>query len=318
MRITNKMLYDNAFTNASNHLQTIEDLQNKLASGKAISKPSDDPTAVNQSMLLRNTLAEQDQYVNNINQAVTWMDATDSALGDANSVLQRARTLAVQGSSDTESPLSRQSIAKEIRQLKEQLRGIANTQITGRYLFAGSQTLTAPYPPFNGANGGPTTPVYTLPLANQAQLDNTDALSVQIGPSTPLTYNVQGTAAFGKTTDLGPPPGATNVFQTLENLATGLDNNQTSQISAQITQIDSGIDTISLQRADLGGRRNRATLLQARYQTSDVSLKDLLSKYQDVDMPKLVSDLTLAQQIYQASLSASGKIIQPTLMDFLH
>jgi flagellar hook-associated protein 3 FlgL len=317
MRVTNKMLYDNAFGAASDQLDKISNLQNKLATGKAIQRPSDDPTAVNQSMLLQTTISEQAQYSKNIDQSVTWLDATDSALNDANTVLQRARTLAVEGASDTQSASSRQSIAKEIRLLKEQLRGIANSQVTGRYLFAGSQTLVQPYPAFNMPNGGPVYNTAMSPL-NAGNLDDQSSLGVQVGPGTTLTYNTTGVSVFDKTIDLGPPPAPTNVFQTLENLATSLDNNQTSAISGAITQIDQRIDKVSLARADIGGTRNRATLLQDRYKTSQVSLKGLLSQYQDVDMPQLVSDLTQSQQVYQASLAASAKIIQPTLMDFLH
>ena len=83
MRITNRMINDNVYRNAGMHLEKMERLQNQLASGRAISKPSDDPTAVNQSMLLRNTLADQEQFVRNINQATTWMEKSATSSRNA-------------------------------------------------------------------------------------------------------------------------------------------------------------------------------------------------------------------------------------------
>lgn len=312
MRITNRMINDTVFRNTAAHLEKLSGLQDKLASGKAITKPSDDPAAVNQSMLLRNTLSDQTQYIKNIDLVTSWLDTADQTLGDASSVMHRARELAVQGSSDTLTPAARTSIGKEIRQLKEQLRGISNTQLAGRYIFAGSQTLTEPYPPFNPLDNPrlyPPTAVYPTPAA--ANLDSTSELIAEIGPSQTVAYNVTGTNAFGATTD---PDGA---FQVLEDLASALDTNDTPNISLQIARIDTRLDAISSERADVGGKRNRVTLLQDRYNATEVSLKDLLSRNEDVDMPKIVSDMTLSQQVFQASLSAGAKIIQPTLMDFL-
>lgn len=312
MRITNRMINDTVFRNTSAHLDKLSGLQDKLASGKAITKPSDDPAAVNQSMLLRNTLSDQQQYVKNIDLVTSWLDTADQTMGDATSVMQRARELAVQGSSDTLTPNARTSIAKEIRQLQEQMRGIANTQLAGRYLFAGSQTLTEPYPSFNAIANPPAYPppaVYATPAP--ARLNSTSSLLAEIGPGQTVEYNVTGTNAFGATT---APDSA---FQVLEDLASALDTNDTVNISAQITRIDDRLDAISSQRADVGGKRNRVTLLQDRYNATEVSLKDLLSRNEDVDMPKIVSEMTLSQQVFQASLSAGAKIIQPTLMDFL-
>ena len=312
MRVTNRMMNDDVFRNTQAQLEKLSNLQNEIASGKAVTKPSDNPSAVNQAMLLQNTLSDQDQYVKNIDMVNTWLDTADQSLGDATTVMQRARELAVQGASGTLTPQSRSDIAKEVRQLSEQLRGIANTQIAGRYIFAGSQTLTTPYPPTNPTANPPVfppPPVYPNPAP--ANVDSTSPLTAEIGPQQTIQYNVTGTDAFGATTD------PNSAFQVLEDLASALDTNNTTAISTQIDRIDSRLDAIDLQRADIGGKRNRTTLLENSYSATSVSLKDLLSKDTDVDIPQVVSDMTLAQQVFQASLAAGAKIIQPTLLDFL-
>ncbi|MNX82917.1 Flagellar hook-associated protein 3 [compost metagenome] len=297
MRVTNKMISDSVYRNAGTHLEKMADLQEKLASGKAINKPSDDPSAVNVAMLLRNTLADQDQYVSNLKQVDTWLKTGDQTIDSAQTVMLRALVLANEGASDTGTPDSRKALAQEVRELKEQLRGIANTQLAGRYIFAGSETLTEPYP-----NGAPPFP---------AKLDNVDTLTAEIGPGISIQYNVTGTDVFGATTD------PNSAFQVLEDLATALEADDGTTTGVQIDRINARLDSMSLQRAGLGGKLNRTELLTERYAETEVSMRDLLSANEEVDMPKVISQLSLSTTVYQASLAASARIMQPTLMDFL-
>lgn len=315
MRVTNRMINDNVYRNAGMHLEKMEKLQNQLASGRAITKPSDDPTAVNQSMLLRNTLTDQEQYVRNIDQVNTWLDTSDQTIGTAQSVMQRALELAVQGSNGTNSRESQQALAQEVRQLKDELRGIANTKLAGRHIFNGSQTLQEPYPAFAPEAKPPAARVPSYPSAAStpvaAALDNTDSLTAAIGPGVSVQYNVSGTDVFGATGD------GNSAFEVLDKLTYALEGGDVDTASRLITNLQDRIDDMSLKRAELGGKRNRTDLLNSRYSETEVSMKSLLSTYEDVDMPKVISELTLSQSVYQASLAASAKIMQPTLMDFL-
>lgn len=296
MRVTNKMISDSVYRNAGAHLEKMADLQEKLASGKAITKPSDDPSAVNMSMLLRNTLSDQDQYIENLKQVDTWLKTADQTIDSGQTVMLRALQLATEGASDTGTPDARKALAKEVRELKEQLRGIGNTQLAGRFIFAGSQTLTEPYP---------------QTVADPTKVDNTDALTAEIGPGVSIQYNVTGSDVFGATTD---PESA---FQVLEDLAVALEADDGTTTGQQIDRINKRLDAMSLQRAGLGGKQNRTELLAQRYSEAEVNLRDLLSANEEVDMPKVISELTLSTSVYQASLAASARIIQPSLMDFL-
>lgn len=315
MRVTNRMISENVYRNAGMHLEKMERLQNQLASGRAITKPSDDPTAVNQSMLLRNTLSDQEQYVRNIEQVNTWLETSDQTIGTAQSVLHRALELAVQGSNGTNSPEAHAALAKEVRQLKDEMRGIANTQLAGRFIFAGSQTLQEPYPEYASSAPPPAARVPTWPspasIPVATRLDSTDPLMAGIGPGVSIQYNASGSDVFGSTTD------PNSAFEVLDRLAYALEGGDVDTASSLITGIQERIDDMSLKRAELGGKRNRTELLNNRYSETEVSLKSLLSTYEDVDMPKVISQLTLSQSVYQASLAASAKIMQPTLMDFL-
>jgi flagellar hook-associated protein 3 FlgL len=44
---------------------------------------------------------------------------------------------------------------------------------------------------------------------------------------------------------------------------------------------------------------------------------DKLSKTEDADLAKTITDLTNQEAVYKASLAASAKVVQPSLIDFL-
>src|SRR3954451_348607 len=95
----------------------LAEYQEKLSSGKQLTKPSDDPTAIGSALRLRADLDANRQYQRNVDAATGWQDATDSALGSINDIVQRARELLVQAGNDSLGPTGRSEIASEITQL---------------------------------------------------------------------------------------------------------------------------------------------------------------------------------------------------------
>jgi flagellar hook-associated protein 3 FlgL len=80
-----------------------------------------------------------------VNEGVGRLNLSDSVLETAGNTLQRAKELAIQMRNDTNTAVERRNAAQEVQQLMLSLAGIANTQLNGRFLFAGSQTHTEPF-----------------------------------------------------------------------------------------------------------------------------------------------------------------------------
>jgi flagellar hook-associated protein 3 FlgL len=57
--------------------------------------------------------------------------------------------------------------------------------------------------------------------------------------------------------------------------------------------------------------------MKARNDMDGVTLKQSLSQVEDVDLAQVTLELQMQQVAYQASLSATAKVIQPSLADFL-
>ncbi len=144
MRITNKMMTNNALYNINNNKNLLSNLEQQYSSGKKITKPSDDPIVAVRALKFRTNLAELNQYYEkNIPDALAWMDVTESALNTVNGIITSMNTYCNQGANDYPTAEDRNAIATNLDQLKGQLYQEGNTNYAGRYVFSGYKTDTS-------------------------------------------------------------------------------------------------------------------------------------------------------------------------------
>ncbi|HMC71482.1 MAG TPA: flagellin [Mycobacteriales bacterium] len=117
----------------------------QLSTGKQLNAPSDDPARIAQDLSVRTAIDTTGQQAKNVQSAVSELTTTDSALSSLTAVLQSARQLAIQGSSDTLTAQQRAAIGSQIDQLLQQSVAVGNTSYAGRYVFGG--TTSAGNPP---------------------------------------------------------------------------------------------------------------------------------------------------------------------------
>lgn len=293
MRVTESMLQTQFMRNLRHNLRRLGKTEYKLASGKEISRPSDDPVRLQQAMIYRSTLNAMEQYQRNIEDAVSWQEMTESALNHATDVLQRARELALQGANDTNSAESRLALVPEIEQLKEHLLQIANTQYNGKYIFSGTatsdQTIDAAYNLFG----------------------NDEYIKYEVSPGIEMEVNLTFKETFGDVM------AGDSVFHALDKVIDGLKNNDSTAINDGIGMLDSSQETLLAARARLGSRTNRLEITLQRLLDDMINFQDLLSKAEDADFAEVIMDLKTQEAVYRASLAAGARIIQPTLVDFL-
>lgn len=293
-RITGQMLTTSLLSDLNSITDKLAQSQSRLSSGKQILKPSDDPFGTARALAYRDELAQNQQYQTNINNATSWQNATDTALGDIGDLAQRARDLVVQGANDSTGANGRTAIAAEIDQIIESIKTAANTQYAGRYIFAGSKTTTAPYT----ANGPDT---YN---------GDTGALNTEIGPSVQVPINVDGQSVIGD--------GTSGLLATLRQISADLQSGNTTALqTTDLQAMDTENDNITNIRATVGAREDRLTTALSRLQQLEQSTTNLLSNTEDADMAQTMVDLSQQQAVYQAALKAGADIVQPTLMDFL-
>jgi flagellar hook-associated protein 3 FlgL len=145
MRVTGKMIRDKILSNTNRAMENLQFAQTQLATGKRILKPSDDPLGLSKAMKARAVLADDEQYVRNIEDALSWLENTEPAVDDMVTVLTELKEIAVEGANDTKSAEERLVLAAQVEDLIERLMGLGNTEFAGKYVFAGTYTTTPPY-----------------------------------------------------------------------------------------------------------------------------------------------------------------------------
>src|SRR5690606_33618745 len=115
-RVTQLGLQRSSLAHLQQNLGAMAKLQERLTSGKVLTRPSDDPAATVDAMQVRADQRATAQYARNAADGDAWLTTVDSALGDVLSDLRRARDLTVRGaSSGALGPSARAAIAAELR-----------------------------------------------------------------------------------------------------------------------------------------------------------------------------------------------------------
>ncbi len=93
--------------------------------------------------------------------------------------------------------------------------------------------------------------------------------------------------------------------------------NMKNAFSHGLTVFQKHQDTVSLARADVGARQNRLALNESRLEAQKLTIKNLKSINEDINVVNVGVELEEAQSIYNASLKAVAQVVQKKLLDFL-
>ncbi|MFC0187353.1 flagellar hook-associated protein FlgL [Fictibacillus aquaticus] len=296
MRVTQNMLSNNMLRHISDSYRRMDKTQEQLTTGKKISRPSDDPVVAMKGMAYRTGLTEVEQFKRNLSEAYNWVENSDAALDKATSVLQRIRELTVQASNDTLDASQKAMIGEEVTQLKEHLVSIANTQVAGKYIFNGNDTKNSP-----------------VDLEKAKISNNSNYVSIELSKGIPVSVNINATKVF--TYNTGSPE--TGLFGDIQELEKALNGTGTMPIASFIDKLESNINNIVGERAELGARYNRIELIDARVSEQEVIANRVLSDNEDAEIERVITDLKMQESVHRAALGVGARIVQPSLLDFL-
>lgn len=141
MRITNKIIQNNAITNINGNKVLEDNLNTQLSTGKKITRPSDDPVIAIRALRLRTNLSEVQQYYKkNVPDAKSWLSITEGAIDTAVEVITDMYSNCTSGSAGFKTAEDRQKILENMKGLRDEIYAIGNAESAGRYVFTGYRT----------------------------------------------------------------------------------------------------------------------------------------------------------------------------------
>ncbi|HOK44106.1 MAG TPA: flagellin, partial [Thermoclostridium caenicola] len=231
-----------------------------------------------------------------------------ATMNQINEVLQRFREITVQAANGTNTPDDLQKIGAEAGELVTQIIQLANTTYAGRYIFSGFKTDK----PLLNSDG----------TFNVGFMEN-EYIQFEIGIGDFINVNVPGYDLFHRS-NVASQGDVSSLFQTLDSIKKAIngqdldpDENQHEKISNLLGELDLEIENLLRVRAGLGARMNRVELTGNRLDDDYVNFTKLMSLNEDVDMAEAIMNLFNEQNVYQASLSTTARVIQPSLVDYL-
>jgi flagellar hook-associated protein 3 FlgL len=263
-----------------------------------VNRPSDDPIDARRAVNLQALLAENEQYLANVTDVSPFLNESASELQRVVDIIQRARELTLQGSNETNAQPQLDAIALEINQLLEDAFGAGNHQTNDRFIFGGTRTLTAPFEATRA--GGEITAV--------TYLGNTQTIDVQVADGNSATVNEPGSTAFQSTVD---------VFEVLIGIRDDLRAGDQVGLQSRIDELADGQQQILLSESKIGATQNRLDRIAAATEDYNVQLQRVLSEKVDADLAETIVSLNAQQNALEAALNAAGRVLQPSLLDFI-
>ncbi|MCA9846496.1 MAG: flagellar hook-associated protein FlgL [Dehalococcoidia bacterium] len=293
MRISNRSTHDRLLQHIQQATTRLNETQERVASGRKINRPSDDPFATARALASRSKLDTVSQRIRTVDLATTELSAVESSLTSLGNVITRAQELAVQADSAGVNGDARQQIATEVEQLLNEVLSIANTSYSGRRIFGGHQG-GAPFAPDLPAN----------PTAFNYSGDSGQVLR-EIGDGETIAVNIDGEPLFD------------GIFASLIAFRDGLVANDRTAINFASGDIGREIDTVLTARGEVGSRMRRLEMTADRLGEEELALRTSISGLEEVDLTQEVVELQMRDTAFQASLSATARSLGTSLLDFL-
>ncbi|WP_066682638.1 flagellar hook-associated protein FlgL [Sphingomonas sp. CCH9-E2] len=301
MRVTTSQSFDRPSLLMTNLTSQADRLQAQVATGKKILAPSDSASGWQQLSGLKRAGADDSAYGANIRTAQALLAATDTALDQVETQLQRARSLAVQANSDTVNAEGRAAIKVEIEAILTDLIGVANsTDTRGQPLFGGTSGTAA----FTVQGDGSV--MWT---------GGGEPAAIPIGDGESIAATTSGARAFGGIAASG---GTTDMFQILSAFAAALEPDGTAGgVGTAMGDLDAALDQLGATRASVGARAFRLDLEAERLDEAEITREAARTGIEDADTAESIAQLQKTLTILQATQASFTKLTSLSLFDYL-
>ncbi|MBX2988564.1 MAG: flagellar hook-associated protein FlgL [Bdellovibrionaceae bacterium] len=136
------------------------------------------------------------------------------------------------------------------------------------------------------------------------------------------SLHTRGPAALGRPASIGDrdpvdQDGGINILKVLKGVEIAMRTNDKAAIQDSLDTLDQALNQVILARAEVGSRIMAVNNTTDTLQKAIVDNKTSASQLEDADVFQVVSDINKTDATLRATLETSGKLIGPTLLDFL-
>ncbi len=276
-------------------------LQEQMATGRRVNRPSDDPGAYTRSQALRRLAQRYDQHERTLTSGRTWLTATEDALSTLVDLFNSAYEEGVRMATDTASTADRATTADVLEQRLQAVLDQLNARHNGEYLFAGTRTTTQPFQ----LSGGPV--VYNG--NNQTRL-------LEIAPGLQLPINLTGNDVW-EVDENGDGVADFTITEAWQDLIDALRADDTAQIQSAMARVEAARDHLLNRIAQVGETSRRLSMAETELQNARLRLETQRGELEDADFAEIAVRLQRNQLGLEATLQVTSRLLQTSLLNYL-
>jgi len=266
----------------------------QIATGRSVNEPSDNPTAAALLVINDDQATFNGGYLQSLSAVQGQLSTADSTLSSVTTALQQALSLGVEAGGGTLSPGDLAAIATQLQGIQNQILSLANTTYQGNYVFAGTNTTTAPF-------------ILGTSPSGVNYVGNSDVNQVSIGSGYKLAVNVPGSQLFSAS--------GSDIFLAVGNLIQAVETN--TGIPAAVNAVSSASSYLSAQRVFYGNALNQTQSQTTYLNSTKLQISQQETTLGGADLAADATNLSQAQTDTQAALAAISKFSQNNLFNYL-
>ncbi len=275
----------------------LSEAQTHTISGKRILRASEDVSGTNRALSLRTAISKTDQFADNISVSKPFLLAAEKAVADLVKAVRSVRDIAVAAASPDVTGGSGQNYIAQLDNILNQMLDIANTKHMDQYVFSGTAT---------------DVPAVTLDASgNYVYTGDSGTRRIQILSWVSQPINIPGSALFNFDGSAGA--GTSDLFAMVGRLKEAIAGGDAKAVSEQLSNIDANLDNLLTCSAKLGSWIARMDRAQDLLADTKMKLQEMLSDTEDIDLAKSITELKSYENIYQAALLTSSRILSISL-----
>jgi len=311
-RISTNYAFIRSLRNITDSFLNLDELREKLNTGKEINRPSDDPVGMQKVFALGTSIRENECLQKNIDSGLGRLNAASSTLEQVEEILLDIIEIATSSATTVATSAERAASAQEVEVLLDQLVNLANSTHGGKFIFGGYNTVTGAFPlssPFNAVLG--TDGFISGVVQNSCGINM--LVFTDILPGVQDSVNISGAAPF-------QPNGQGQVgdmFNVLVNFRQNLLNNDVDALKVSQQEIEDALTTVIEQDSLIGAKINKLEIAQDTLNVMTTNEKEAKSNIEDADYAQLLIEYSQAEILFNTTLSATSTLLQNSLINFI-
>ncbi len=334
MRITNRMITSKYVRSLNQISSDLNRLNNKVTSGRAFTKASENTSAAIRAYQLRRDMSKSEGFMTNIQHAETTLRNSESSIMHIQELVQNAQTKIIQGVNGTQSESERKIIATELRNIQDQMLQTLNGSSSDMYYFGGTNTTDKPFT-LDPATGKL---MYNGNLLDDPALDSAallaDSRFVDIGlnvrvdasgdidNTSVFKYSIPGLQITGYGEELvnGETMSA-NIYDLIGRMATELEKGSDydkDMADALLGKIQQTSPKVVHALTDVGAKTSYLEFITDRLETKEFNDQERQMELEAADPAETIIYFKSQEAAYNAALQMGTKIIQPSIFDYMN